>query len=1072
VFDNFTSFINGYAFTLAQLICNRPAKNLQQLNSLLDSQHVFWKNFPVLKNMTFISYLYWSYRKFFGFIGPVVYTMYEYWNDANSMNSFLLMYECFMYGNAPIEMDKQQHQLLGQERDVGGAEEVLVTHHSDILPFEGVHDEALVTFRVHTVNTMGNARFFGTARASRHNVFFHDVEKRIGVRDYEVTEQGHLTGRVWIRHDGDNALSRPFSPVGTFSPEFERADMTEHEIEERKNWKVPEWDNMVSKCLKMHETTPELKKFALLGWDMTINAKGEPVVIELNTRPTTFLFFNVEEKHELVKVFYSHYTTNHASGRYNQMGDSGLPLPPLRRADALTNIVMFPFFILLSTLYLCYTILSAILLIPLSIFYALRYPVTNGKFIAVLAQSSILYFFQKFVYTIFAISIALIAISGAFVIDLLQIPMMIFRPPNQKSVSESGVFREPKASTSEIVEDRKMNLRWSNINMVITEDEKRKRILHNVHGHARAGRLTAVLGPKGAGKTSLLNVLAASVQTKNTELTGRVTVNGQVISNMDVFSEVVLPTVPMHDWNTVQETIDFHVSLKQHRVHNVLDNARRVIKDLKLENVLQHPVRDLSPNDRKLLGIALDMLHDPAILLIDEPTTGLGPLEAKSVIRSLQSVAKQGRTVLCSVHDPLSEMWKDFDDIILLSEGRLVFCGTREEALDHFALRGMEAPKGYNRAEYLIDTVTVDKRSERSEKLSRERLNTLIDDSEENESDYNRGIRPSAHHVSSYHSPGFWTEFRYFLDISVKRLVRDRNFLFAVLIGPIIGGCILGYFFRNQGYDFGAELVREGIIFVQVMAMTLIPGASAGFIMPHVLKVVHHEQRNHLYTSIVFISVMFFLMIPLVMCPIAIFAYITNIITDLHPGFQYVGKNMLTCVLLATGTVWWGTIAAAIFMVPESAGPFAAATQLFGLFLADIFIEGAKLPHAIRWFKNFSIGRYANQALLVNEFRGVTMMRTGDQILEQDYGYQDVDLWFSIAMVGGYAALFMIVAAILLEYSHRRTYFTHLEMYSGANKKSPSSKKARRRKKRGLLAAEQELSVSAKAYGSVENNEN
>ena len=45
---------------------------------------------------------------------------------------------------------------------------------------------------------------------------------------------------------------------------------------------------------------------------------------------------------------------------------------------------------------------------------------------------------------------------------------------------------------------------------------------------------------------------------------------------------------------------------------------------------------------------------------------------------------------------------------------------------------------------------------------------------------------------------------------------------------------------------------------------------------------------------------------------------------------------------------------------------------------------------------------YANQALLVNEFRGVTMMRTGDQILEQDYGYQDVDLWFSIAMVGGY----------------------------------------------------------------------
>lgn len=249
--------------------------------------------------------------------------------------------------------------------------------------------------------------------------------------------------------------------------------------------------------------------------------------------------------------------------------------------------------------------------------------------------------------------------------------------------------------------------------------------------------------------------------------------------------------------------------------------------------------------------------------------------------------------------------------------------------------------------------------------------------------------------------------------------------------------------------------------------MTLIPGAAAGFIMPHVLKVVNHEQRNHLYTSIVFVSVMFLLMIPLVVAPIAGFSYITNIITDLHPGIKYVGKNMLTCILLACGTVWWGTVAAAIFMVPETAGPFAAATQLFLLFLADIFIEGAKLPHAVRWFKNFSIGRYANQALLVNEFRGVTMVRTGDMILEQDYGYQDVDLWFSIGMVGGYAALFMITACFLLEYSHRRTYFSHHEMYS-ANKKSPFSR-ARRSKKKGLLAPEQELSISSKAYGTMTN---
>merc|ERR1719285_1581935 len=82
----------------------------------------------------------------------------------------------------------------------------------------------------------------------------------------------------------------------------------------------------------------------------------------------------MEEKHELVKVFYSHYTTNHASGRYNQMGDSVLPLPTLKRADVLTNIVMFPFFIVLSTLYLCYTLLSFVLLCPISIFLCSTLP--------------------------------------------------------------------------------------------------------------------------------------------------------------------------------------------------------------------------------------------------------------------------------------------------------------------------------------------------------------------------------------------------------------------------------------------------------------------------------------------------------------------------------------------------------------------------------------------------------------------------------------------------------------------------------------------------------------------------
>lgn len=113
---------------------------------------------------------------------------------------------------------------------------------------------------------------------------------------------------------------------------------------------------------------------------------------------------------------------------------------------------------------------------------------------------------------------------------------------------------------------------------------------------------------------------------------------------------------------------------------------------------------------------------------MNEPTTGLDAFQAEKVMETLQQLAEDGHTVIYSIHQPRGPVHGKFDDIVLLSEGAVVYIGpAKEETLSYFAKLGYNCPDHVNPAEFLADLISIDYTSTETMHSSQKRINDLVD---------------------------------------------------------------------------------------------------------------------------------------------------------------------------------------------------------------------------------------------------------------------------------------------------------------------------------------------------------
>ncbi|GAB0089084.1 ATP-binding cassette sub-family G member 1 [Sergentomyia squamirostris] len=276
------------------------------------------------------------------------------------------------------------------------------------------------------------------------------------------------------------------------------------------------------------------------------------------------------------------------------------------------------------------------------------------------------------------------------------------------NVEEQSIYSFPRREAVDIsFKNLKYTVKTVNFSKCQIET---KEILRGVSGTFASGRLTAIMGPSGAGKSTLLNVLASYVERG---VSGTVKVNGKNRSaNSEKFREMsayIHQDDALRPWLKVCEAmvVAAHLKLGYKVSHEYKINlVKQILTLLGLEKRYNTFTAKLSGGQKKRLAIALELISNPPILFLDEPTTGLDSSSCTQCISLLKRLAQEGRTVICTIHQPSALLFEMFDDLYTVSQGYCIYQGTVKELVPYLSDIGLHCPNYHNPADYLIEVAS------------------------------------------------------------------------------------------------------------------------------------------------------------------------------------------------------------------------------------------------------------------------------------------------------------------------------------------------------------------------------
>lgn len=160
---------------------------------------------------------------------------------------------------------------------------------------------------------------------------------------------------------------------------------------------------------------------------------------------------------------------------------------------------------------------------------------------------------------------------------------------------------------------------------------------------------------------------------------------------------------------TVLESMNTAVYLKlgRHLPSNVrLKIINDVVEILNLQQCVHTRVKSLSGGELKRLTIAVEMITNPPVMYFDEPTSGLDSSASLQVMTHLRELAKAGRTIVCTIHQPSSRLLELIDQVYLIANGECLYRGPLERMVAHFQLANYHCPAQYNRADFALEVAS------------------------------------------------------------------------------------------------------------------------------------------------------------------------------------------------------------------------------------------------------------------------------------------------------------------------------------------------------------------------------
>eukprot|EP00540_Astrosyne_radiata_P020404 CAMPEP_0116827116 /NCGR_PEP_ID=MMETSP0418-20121206/2916_1 /TAXON_ID=1158023 /ORGANISM="Astrosyne radiata, Strain 13vi08-1A" /LENGTH=591 /DNA_ID=CAMNT_0004455847 /DNA_START=63 /DNA_END=1838 /DNA_ORIENTATION=+ len=561
---------------------------------------------------------------------------------------------------------------------------------------------------------------------------------------------------------------------------------------------------------------------------------------------------------------------------------------------------------------------------------------------------------------------------------------------------------------------------YCTIETVETSNGK-KVLLDSMHIDLPEGTMTAILGPSGAGKTTIMNVLTDNVE-----------------SNVRAVGEVSLPGpaafVPqddrLHGFFTSKSYLEHYSRLagktpNPQEIDNLLqdmgltDQANTIVGDLFLKG--------LSGGQKRRLSIALEALTGPKNFFLDEPTSGLDAESALQVMEFLKDYARAapGRRVILTIHQPSSFIWSLVDRVVLLSKGKLMYQGPRGGMEDFFAFAGHPTPPQYNPADHYVTSVNDEFRhhamsvEDWAEKYNEFTKKNLAHSTKRTNSMLAAARKPEfpTHRAKFSLFVVFELVYRYFLNLWFNPGILFTRVAMYSMLALMVGAL---FFDLGDRVDFESIQSRTAVLFYCVAFFIFMSVAVLPFTVIE-RGIVDKEVRNGYYHPIFYQVAQGISSIPgTALLALLVTAIIIGLTGMKAPLWYYL--TMFLSLICAEALAQLVS-----HVVPHFVIGMALVAGMYGFFMLfqGFMLVPSDFPSWLRWTYNVAFHTYAWRTFMFSEFHDrdeldSTQFPTGMAVLKA-YEIEDVHRGNDMLVLVGYAIVLHLLSFMVL--SLRYTLF-------------------------------------------------
>ncbi|XP_071455033.1 ATP-binding cassette sub-family G member 1-like [Hetaerina americana] len=558
----------------------------------------------------------------------------------------------------------------------------------------------------------------------------------------------------------------------------------------------------------------------------------------------------------------------------------------------------------------------------------------------------------------------------------------------------------PQTTFSRLPQRAPIDLDFSDLNYTVSMGMRkgRKTILHGVTGCFPSSQLVAIMGPSGAGKSSLLDILTGY---RTTGVEGLVCVNGEErdLAEFRRLSCYIMQEDRLQGLLTVAENMAVSAELKlgrgvsQEDKQGIIDE---ILDTLRLSETKNTRASMLSGGQKKRLSIALELVNNPLVMFLDEPTTGLDSSSCSQCVSLMKVLARQGRTIVATIHQPSASLFEAFDHVYVLAAGQCVYQGATSMLVPFLSSIDLECPMYNNPADYVIELacgeygdvtgkmvegadngkctrwfknqrqpsmVAVRRESKTPAALSRMGVSRHSLAPVEPVLSTICGTRADGIHIRQETSQ--WNQLRVLLNRGFVKSKRDTTLTYMRTMSNLVVGLMLGLLYFGSGQEGSRVLDNYNLLFSILVHHMITAMMLTILTFPMEMSILLKEHFNRWYSI-----KSYYVAITITDLPVSIFGCVlfTALVYFMSAQpFEVVRFSMFTIISLLVMFVAqsFGLMIGAVFSVVNGTflGPVLSIPMMmfagFGVTIRD-------MPEYLRWGSYVSYLRYGLEGYVVS----------------------------------------------------------------------------------------------------------